>query len=253
MIYPTNFISITQGYHEGYHLDFGWCSHHNQPIRAIADGYVLKIEKQKNGGNVLYIKHNNNMVSSYAHLQSINVKGNEKVSLGQNVAIMGKTGTSATGEHLDLALYSNEKKALSYQKSDVKLFDYIEVYPDQSVRDDTLKKYSKYIKFYNPTPTTWTKGTYQFLKEKAIRKQPHLGNNIKKIKECIAERWDDSAYAKITPLNKPNADAYVKTGKDFEIEEIIDENGRIWGRWGKTGNDYMVICNIDGTPQAIKK
>ena len=42
------------------------------------------------------------------------------------------------------------------------------------------------------------------------------------------------------------------TEYEFEISKIIDEGGRIWGKWGKTGNDHICLCNIDGTPQATK-
>ena len=51
---------------------------------------------------------------------------------------------------------------------------------------------------------------------------------------------------------KPKDDIYLKAGSQLDISEIIDEKGRIWGRWGKTGNDYICLCNIDGTAQAIK-
>ena len=251
MRYPTNWISITQGFHCGKHLDFGWCSHHSQPVYSCDAGIVKRPEwQEKSGGNVIYIQHDNGLVSSYAHLLSYCVKEGQRVELGQQIGIMGATGV-CTGEHLDFALYKSYN--VRYKNSTVDPFDYLEVYPDQEVRKDTAKQYEKYIKYYNPTPSSWTKGTYQLLKDKALRKSPHLGNNIKKIKECISEKWDSSAYNKITPLNRPNADAYCKLGCEFDISEIIDEKGRIWGRWGKTGNDYIVLCNIDGTPQAIKK
>ena len=118
------------------------------------------------------------------------------------------------------------------------------------VREDTLQEYGMLIKYYNPTPATWTKGNYQLLKEKAVRKEPHLGNNIKKVKECMS--WAKSARNMLTKPNTPNANAYLKIGSVIDISEIINEKGRIWGRWGKTGNDYIVLCNIDGTPQAVK-
>ena len=247
MRYPTNWISITQGFHCGKHLDFGWCSHHNQPVYACDNGIVMKPEYQDVGGNVIYIQHDNGLVSSYAHLQSYCVKEGQRVQIGQQIGIMGKTG-KPTGEHLDFALYKNYK--VRYKNSTINPFSYLEVYPDQSVREDTLQQYGALIKYYNPTPATWTQGNYQLLKEKAVRKEPHLGNNIKKVKECYS--WDKSAIKMLTKPNTPNADAYLKTGSVIDISEIINENGRIWGRWGKTGNDYIVLCNIDGTPQAVK-
>lgn len=248
MRYPTNWISITQGFHVGKCLDFGWCSHHNQDVYACDAGKVMPLEKQDQGGNVIYIQHDNGMVSCYAHLKSFAVKAGQRVSLGQKIGVMGKTGKGATGEHLHFGLFKSY--SVRYKNSTINPFDYLEVYPNQEVRKDTVKKYADYIKYYNPTPATWTKGKYQLLKEKAVRKEPHLGNNIKKVKECMS--WDKSAIKLLTKPNTPNADAYLKSGSQIDISEIIDEKGRIWGRWGKTGNDYIVLCNIDGTPQAIK-
>lgn len=243
-IYPTNFISITQGFHVGYHLDFGWCSHHNQAIHSIGNGYVLKIEYQKTGGNVLYIKHDNGFVSTYAHLKSISVKLNQNVIMGEEVAIMGDTGTAATGEHLDLAIYSNEKKALSYQKSDVNPFDYMYVFPFQSVREDTLKKYQGKIKFFNESEA----GKYKLLFNKYIRTSPCIPANDKencvKVKECFKD-----IYPYLVSTN-PEDWAIYKKDTILDITEITKEdNGRIWG---KLRNCYIVLQNKDGKIQAEK-
>ena len=249
MRYPTNWISITQGFHVGKHLDFGWCGHHGQAVYACDAGVVKKLEYQeKSGGNVIYIQHDNGLVSSYAHLKSYCVKQGQRVELGQQIGIMGDTGV-CTGEHLDFALYTSY--SVRYKNSTVNPFDYLEVYPNQEVRKDTQKKYGADIKYYNPTPSAWTKGTYQLLKKKAVRREPHLGNNIKKVQEAINAHWADSAMAMLVS-KKPKDDIYLKAGSQLDISEIIDEKGRIWGRWGKTGNDYVVLCNIDGTAQAIK-
>lgn len=243
-IYPTNWISITKGFHVGLHLDFGWCSHHNQAIHSIGNGYVLKIEYQKTGGNVLYIKHDNGFVSTYAHLKSISVKVNQNVIMGEEVAIMGDTGTAATGEHLDLAIYSNENKALTYQKSDVNPFDYLYVFPFQSVREDTLKKYQGKIKFYNE----FEAGEYELLYNKYIRTSPCIPLNDKencvKVKDC--GEW---VKPYLTSTN-PEDYAIYKKGTDVNISEIVkEENGRIWG---KLRNCYLVLQNKDGKIQAKK-
>ena len=257
MRYPTNWISITNGLHNGKCLDFGWCSHHNQTVYACDSGIVLKLENQYTGGNIVYIKHDNGFISMYAHLKSFKVKAGQRVNLGDPIAVMGNSGhvyNSQTKkwenvkEHLHFGLYSSEKLInTSTQKSDLNPFDYLEVYPNQSVREDTLKTYGKKIRYYNQTG--WTAGKYELLYKKAVRKEPHLGNNIKKVKECAS--WAKSARDMLTS-KKPNDDAYLKVGSVIDISTIIDEKGRIWGRWGKTGNDYIVLCNIDGSPQAQK-
>ena len=89
MRYPVNYISITQGYHQGKSLDFGWCSHKYQNIMSVADGVVLKTEKQKTGGNCIFVKHDDGIVSLYGHLDTMVVKKGQKVSLGQKIGTMG--------------------------------------------------------------------------------------------------------------------------------------------------------------------
>lgn len=244
MRYPTNWISITQGFHVGKHLDFGWCSHHNQDVYACADGTVKSLEVQSMGGNVIYLEHTNGMVSSYAHLKSFDVKVNQKVKLGQKIGVMGATG-GAVGEHLDFALYKNF--SVRYKNSTINPFDYLEVYDGQEVREDTLKQYGKYIKYHSEN--YWTTGWYQLIKSKAVRKSHNLGNNIKKVKECAS--WDKSAKNMLTS-KKPNDDAYLKAGSKIEITQIYNENGRIWGKWGNSGVDWIVLCNVDGTAQSTK-
>ena len=91
--------------------------------------------------------------------------------------------------------------------------------------------------------TEWTKGTYRLTVAKCIRKKHNLGNNIVKVKECGA------STKKVLTSTNPNADAKIKAGTDVIISGIYNENGRIWGAFG---NCWIVICNIDGTPQAIK-
>jgi len=47
----------------------------------------------------IYIKHDNGMVTVYAHLESVDVKRGDRVTRGQKIAAVGSTGTS-TGPHL---------------------------------------------------------------------------------------------------------------------------------------------------------
>ena len=101
MRYPVNYIAITQGLHYGRCIDFGWSNAYggkNQPVFACDDGVVYRIEKQKNGGNVIYIEHLDGMVSCYAHLadDSIIVKAGDVITKGRQIALMGTTGAAST-------------------------------------------------------------------------------------------------------------------------------------------------------------
>lgn len=84
--------------------DFGWFDYQGEPIYAMNDGIVMDIGKNSSAGNYIWIKHefaNNDMWSRYLHIKDggVKVKVGQKVTRGQEVAIMGNTGES-TGTHL---------------------------------------------------------------------------------------------------------------------------------------------------------
>jgi hypothetical protein len=84
--------------------DFGWFDYQGEPIYAMNDGIVMDIGKNSSAGNYIWIKHefaNNDMWSRYLHIKDggVKVKIGQKVTRGQEIAIMGNTGNS-TGTHL---------------------------------------------------------------------------------------------------------------------------------------------------------
>lgn len=152
MRYPVNYISISNGFHTGKSLDFGWWTekYKYQGIYACDSGTVYKIEKQPKGGNVIYIKHGNGIISCYAHLSKILVSKGQKVALGQEIGNMGESGV-VTAQHLHFALYSRNKNI--YKGADLDPFSYLEVYDNQIVRDRTAKEYGSKIKYHNSNNT----------------------------------------------------------------------------------------------------
>ncbi len=150
MRYPVNYIGITNNFHQGLCIDFGWNNNYggkNQPIFACADGTVKKVEFQNKGGNVIYIEHYNKVVSCYAHLDNrdILVKKGDYVKLGQQIGLMGTTGTSSTGNHLHFGLFDSIN--VIYKDSTINPFDYLRVYEDQVVSENTKNNYP--IKYYD--------------------------------------------------------------------------------------------------------
>lgn len=83
----------------------------NIPILSIADGTVRMVVTTKDGyGKYIIITHtinNEKYESVYAHLQSFSVSIGEKVKQGQQIGIMGTTGTS-TGVHLHFEIHNNK-------------------------------------------------------------------------------------------------------------------------------------------------
>ena len=69
------------------------------PVMAVADGTVGYSTNQLKGfGNLIFIKHENNTISVYAHLKDIHVVKGDKIKKGQKIGTVGKTGTVKTAQ-----------------------------------------------------------------------------------------------------------------------------------------------------------
>lgn len=78
-------------------VDFG--SPMNTEIYAAADGKVTVAQYSKSFGNFIMIEHDQDYVTVYAHLESMDVKPCDTVKQGAKIALSGNTGRS-TGPHL---------------------------------------------------------------------------------------------------------------------------------------------------------
>lgn len=78
------------------------------PIVAAADGTVIFAGKRGGYGNLIEIRHDNNLKTLYAHMNSFasGIKAGKKVKRGQFIGRIGTTGLS-TGPHLHFGLYRN--------------------------------------------------------------------------------------------------------------------------------------------------
>lgn len=92
-------------------IDFG-CRQSNLPILSVDDGVVVVSEYGISGqgfggyGNVVVVKHDNNLYSLYAHLNDRNVQRGTEIRKGQPVGTCGNTGASQ-GIHLHLEARTN--------------------------------------------------------------------------------------------------------------------------------------------------
>lgn len=129
----SGFFNISAGYqsndsvHNGHHngIDIAGGGIANQPIRAIADGYVTLVSNGcshnykkysnccGNGyGNYCTINHGTlsgssaNIVAYYAHASKITVSNGQYVKQGDIIGYVGTTGWS-TGYHLHLGILKN--------------------------------------------------------------------------------------------------------------------------------------------------
>lgn len=84
---------------------------------------------------------------------------------------------------------------------------------------------------------------YKALKVKAIRREPNLSENVKKVKEISKDLRPG-----LTSKNL-NAKAHIKVGCTLTILEIKeDSNGLIWGR---NYDGWLVLCEKNGDKQLV--
>ncbi|MDB6096301.1 MAG: hypothetical protein JWM09_579 [Francisellaceae bacterium] len=73
------------------------------PIKASASGTVVYSGNAlKDYGNLIILKHDESFLSAYAHNQVLKVKEGDKVTQGQEIALMGQTGSDRTKLHFEI-------------------------------------------------------------------------------------------------------------------------------------------------------
>jgi len=79
------------------------------PVYAVSSGIVIKAYNNGNGfGKAIRIRHDNGMITQYAHLNSIKTRKGRRVRKGQLIGTVGNTGYS-TGPHLHFGVMKNGK------------------------------------------------------------------------------------------------------------------------------------------------
>ena len=86
-----------------------------QPVRAPADGVVVKAEWANGYGNVVYLSHGYGYSTRYGHLSSYAIHPGQRVKRGDIIGYVGSTGRS-TGPHLhyEVRLNNNPVNPLAY-------------------------------------------------------------------------------------------------------------------------------------------
>lgn len=98
------------------HTGIDIASKNGTPIKAAADGVVIKAERNA-AGNGIYciVDHGNGYATLYSHCSDLLVAEGDKVEKGQEIALVGSTGNS-TGPHLHFELQKNsEPVKISYK------------------------------------------------------------------------------------------------------------------------------------------
>lgn len=106
-----NAVKTSKGYsstdHDG--IDIGGTGGNldGQAADSIGGGKVIEVGYQEKGyGNYVVVDHGNGYTSLYGHLQKATVKQGDTVSAGQQVGVIGSTGSS-TAPHLHLRVHKD--------------------------------------------------------------------------------------------------------------------------------------------------
>lgn len=93
---------------DSYHTGVDIANVKGTDVMSATDGVVTKVANNKYNGNFIEIT-NGNIVTKYAHLDSVGVKNNDEVKAGDVIGKMGETGY-ATGPHLHFEIVVNGTK-----------------------------------------------------------------------------------------------------------------------------------------------
>jgi murein DD-endopeptidase MepM/ murein hydrolase activator NlpD len=72
---------------------------YGSPVRAVTAGEVIEADSESGYGNIVKIRHDDGVVTFYAHMSKILVSTGRRVTPGEQVGEEGDTGHS-TGPHL---------------------------------------------------------------------------------------------------------------------------------------------------------
>lgn len=105
---PVEFSRVSSGFamrmhpiHKTWraHLGTDFAAPTGTAVRTVGDGVVDFAGVQNGYGNVVYVNHQNQHVTVYAHLSRIDVHKGQAIEQGQKIGAVGATGW-ATGPHL---------------------------------------------------------------------------------------------------------------------------------------------------------
>lgn len=89
------------------------------PVKSVSDGEVLYAGNKLDDsfGNVVVVKHNDGLISSYANLQNISVEQGAKLKAGQKLGTVGNTGSVKEPQlHFEIMKDNNPVNPSNYLK-----------------------------------------------------------------------------------------------------------------------------------------
>lgn len=105
---------LTQGLH--YYNGIDVANNCGTPIYAAASGVVQRVSFDRRYGQSIKILHDNNVATSYGHVDSkgVFVKSGDYVTVGDKIGLVGRTGTLATGCHVHFQVMGAKNPLAKY-------------------------------------------------------------------------------------------------------------------------------------------
>ena len=104
---PKTSVGYGSSNHDGIDIGGTGGNLNGQAADSIGGGKVTEVGYDENGyGNYVVVDHGNGYTSLYGHLQKATVKQGDTVSAGQQVGVIGSTGSSSA-PHLHLRVHKN--------------------------------------------------------------------------------------------------------------------------------------------------
>lgn len=115
MVYPTKGTLTSQYGHRSlngrlWHYGIDIANAEGTPVHAAAAGTVIYTGVMASStGNMIVIKHANNVITGYMHLSKILVTKGTPVGQSVKIGLMGNTGIGSTGSHLHFEVQVGDK------------------------------------------------------------------------------------------------------------------------------------------------
>ena len=109
------------------------------PVYATGDGVVKSAYFSESYGNVIYIDHNYNYETRYAHLSGFNVKADQKIKRGEIIGFVGDTGLSL-GPHLhyEVLFKGQQINPINFFQRDLSNKEYEKLVEEGSKQSESL-------------------------------------------------------------------------------------------------------------------
>lgn len=114
--YVSSAWGADRGYRDGWHEGLDFPGKTGEPVLAAAAGKVVRVDNDNDSyaGNWIAIDHGDGIVSRYLHNQRNDVTVGQTVSRGQQIGLLGATGTSSSAPHVHFDIKASAAAVASY-------------------------------------------------------------------------------------------------------------------------------------------